>query len=490
MSDIARFFKHSTIYTIGNLFNRIGAFVLLPVYTNYLTVGEYGTIELFYIISSVATGFLAIGIAHATLRFYFDYDDLSDQNASVSTNYIGSFCISIIGISVLALFSGELTERLFETKSLQIGMYLVFATLVFELSSQICLAYIRAIEQSKLFVIISIAKLVIQVVINSYLVIVENAGVIGVLVGNLATVFLGWAILSIYTLKRCGISFHWSKFVPVIKYSYPFLLSTIMALIANNADKFILNHLMTVEALGVYALALKFSMLLEQMIGEPFSKSYGAFRYTIMNRDNAGNLQADIVRYLLIMAVFSGLAISLFVEDLLIIMSKPTFWAAADLVPILMLASIFKLIKYPIATGILFAKKTKYFFYFTSLAAFISPILNFSLISYIGLFGACVSLVIIQALLFFLMNHYSQKYFEVRYDIVKILLIIFPAVATYLMSILFEPSSMVLDATFKLVLLLIYVAIVFKSPAITSEEIEKLQVFIKTKMLRKRIAKK
>ena len=71
MSDIKRFFKHSSIYAIGNILNRIGAFLLLPIYTTYLTVVEYGTLEMFYLVSSVVSGILAIGIAHATLHYAF-----------------------------------------------------------------------------------------------------------------------------------------------------------------------------------------------------------------------------------------------------------------------------------------------------------------------------------------------------------------------------------------------------------------------------------
>ena len=58
--EIGRFFKHSYIYAIGNIINRIGAFLLLPVYTNYLTVGEYGALELFYGVSSVIFGFILL----------------------------------------------------------------------------------------------------------------------------------------------------------------------------------------------------------------------------------------------------------------------------------------------------------------------------------------------------------------------------------------------------------------------------------------------
>ena len=67
-SHLARFFKHSSVYLIGNLVNRLGAFLLLPLYTHYLTVSEYGALELFYAIMGVIFGVLSIGIAHAVIE--------------------------------------------------------------------------------------------------------------------------------------------------------------------------------------------------------------------------------------------------------------------------------------------------------------------------------------------------------------------------------------------------------------------------------------
>ena len=166
--DISRFFKHSYIYAVGNIINRIGAFLLLPVYTNYLTTSEYGAIELFYAVSAVVFGFLSMGIAHATLRFYFEYDELADKHQVVSTNYVSSLIVSIIGVVFVGFWYKEISLLIFSSEEYSIGILFVLATIVFELSSQICLAYVRAIEKSLFFVYIAIAKLLIQVSVNIY----------------------------------------------------------------------------------------------------------------------------------------------------------------------------------------------------------------------------------------------------------------------------------------------------------------------------------
>ena len=481
MSDLSRFFKHSSIYAVGNIVNRLGAFLLLPVYTNYLTVGEYGRLELFYVVMSIASGFLAIGMAHATLRFYFDYEDQNERQASVSTNLIGSFVVTTTGILVLAFFAENISTFVFEDASLKIGIYLIFATLVFELSSQICLAYVRAIEFSIFFVIISLLKLVVQVSVNTYLVIFHDAGIIGVLAGNLCTVILGWLILAIFTIRRCGFNFHWEKFVPILKYCLPFLPATAMGLIYGNASQYYLNYLVSVEALGLFALALKFKMIVDQLIGEPFNSSYGAFRYTIMNNADASELQAKIVKYLLIVAAFSALGIAFFAGDVIHLMSEKDFWQASDLIPIVMISSVLKILTYPVQTGILYAKKTRYFFYFSTIAAIVSVTGNYYLIGLIGLFGACVSLVLTDGVILIITNTVAQRYFRVEYDYNKLATIVVLAVFTYLLSRLYIPEWLVISILLKFFLLGLFCLAVIKMKVISSDEMEQVKIFFAEK---------
>ena len=60
---------------------------------------------------------------------------------------------------------------------------------------------------------------------------------IGVLIGNVTAVALGWAVLAGYAVRHCGLRFEWSKLVPVLKYSFPFFLSTLVGLVSGNVEK-------------------------------------------------------------------------------------------------------------------------------------------------------------------------------------------------------------------------------------------------------------
>ena len=485
MSDIKRFFKHSSIYAIGNIINRIGAFLLLPVYTNYLTVSEYGVIEIFYVISSVVSGFLAIGLAHATLRFYFDYQNEKDRHAVVSTNLIGSFSICTLGSVFVAIAATNIVTHVFHNTVYVTGIYIILITLIFELSSQICLAYIRAMEYSTFFVGVSIVKLIIQISINSYLVIVEGAGVTGVLIGNMITVIVGWAVLSAFTVYKCGIRFHLDKFIPVLKYSFPFLLSTIMALIASNVDKFTLNYMVSIEALGIYALALKFSMIIEQLVGEPFSRSYGAFRYTIMHKDDADKMQASIVKYLFIITIIISLSVSYFAGDILYVMSSEAFWPAASIVPLVIVSSIIKIMIYPEQSGILFSKNTKYIFYFTSVAAVVSVIANIVFIYFFDLVGACLALIITDLTVLIMTHKVSRKYFPVNYEYKAMFMVVIVGMVFFAIPYALPEIGLIQRVLVKICLICVVVYILYKLPILSLDEKLRLYNLIKYRVSKK-----
>lgn len=484
-APLGRFFKHSTIYAFGNVLNRIAALLLLPIYTNYLTVAEYGALELFYVIAAVVTGFLSVGIAHATLRFYFEYDAESDRHSVVTTNLTVSLLITTAGVLLIGQWHEALARYAFGGPEYSRGVLIILATLVLELSSQVSLAYLRAREYSKIFVGIMFFKLLIQLGANTYLVVFLDKGVEGVLTGNLIAVAFGWICLTVFVLSKCGYRFEWSKAVPALKYSFPFLLSTITGLVSSFTDRILINTLLSLQILGIYALALKFSELLESLIGEPFNRSYGAFRFSIMKESNAAEIQARIVRYLLIGLCAIGLGIVYFAEDLLTVMSDPAYWPAVSILPILMVGSLLKALNYSFQTGILYEKKTRHIFQVGLIAAITSVVSNFLLIKWLGLIGACLAQVLTASVTLAVTNRISQRYFRVRYDYRRLVIIAAVTVFFYLLSVALANQQVAMEFFAKILLYAAFMAVMYFSGALHSTEMDWLRSRL-TRLIRRK----
>lgn len=415
-TDVGRFFRHSTIYALGSVINRAGAFLLLPLYTSRLTTGEYGTLELYYVIASVVSGLLSVGIAHATLRFYFDYPEQRERNTLVTTNLFASLLISGCGAGLLLLIAEPLSNLVLGTPGPRWAMPIVLATLVLELSSQVSLAYLRARELSVFFVVLSIAKLVIQCVANVIALTQFNAGVTGILFGNFLAVALGWLILTCYTISKCGLRFEVAKVSPVLRYSLPFLYITVLALFSANLDRLLINSLISIEAVGLYALAQKFAKLIADLIGEPFNRAYGSFRFTIMDQPDAATIQARIFRYAAVALAIVTMGVAYFAVDVIRIMAAAPYLPASILVPPLALAAGLGVLTYVTQTGVLYAKKSEALFRITLIRTVVVAVLAYPVIAGFGLAGIC-ALALLDAVLSLVLTHRaSQHYFTVQYD--------------------------------------------------------------------------
>ena len=75
VAQIKRLGKHSVIYGLGGLIQRIVAVLLLPLYTRYLDPSDYGAIEALVALTAVIFALLRAGIQSSFFRFYFDAED-------------------------------------------------------------------------------------------------------------------------------------------------------------------------------------------------------------------------------------------------------------------------------------------------------------------------------------------------------------------------------------------------------------------------------
>ncbi len=415
-SDIGRLMKHSSIYMIGGMLNRIGVFLLLPVYTSYLTVAEYGTLELFYATASVAAGILSAGLAHATLRFYFEYEDEADRRLVVSTNLVLGTAMGATGAIVIVLFREQLAQTVFGSPAAAAGLAIMATTMVLEMATQICLAFVRAREESTVFLGIVLSRLVVQVAVNTYMVIGLGAGVQGVLSGNCMAVAFGLLVAGSYTVRRCGLRVDLVKARPILSYSLPFVASTLVGVVAANVDRLFIRKLLSFEALGLFALALKFSKLPDQLIGEPFNRAYGSFRFSVMRQENAAPIQARVVRLLLTATLFAALGIQFFAIDVLRWMSAESFRGAAVYLPPLLLAAVLRVVTYPLQTGILVQRETRKLFRINLLKSTLYITSSLLLIRSMGILGVCLAMALTALFTMLATDRVAQRYFPVRYE--------------------------------------------------------------------------
>lgn len=479
MSDFKRLFKHTSIYSVGNIAMRAGAFVLLPLYTHYLTIAEYGILELLYSVSSIISSFLSIGLAHATLRFYFEYDELSDRNAVISSSMITSFIITVPAVLLISIFNRQISNLVFDSPEYVSALNLTYIILVFEMARQIGLSYLRAKEYSISFVVISVAQLIVQVILNIITVAVLHLGIFGILFGNMISVFVGLVICSFITFRECGFRYDWNKMKEIFNYSLPFFFSSISGVILENADRFILKMLLSLDAVGIYALAYKFGLLLKELVVEPFQRSFGAFRFSIMKQSDAKFIQSRTLLYFFAAVAWVGLGLSLLSNEIIYILTAEEYYAAAKYIVIIALAVVISSCGYIFQTGMLYKKKTLWVFYAGLFSDVCGLICSWIFISLWEIWGAVIAFCALNVFRVISTNFLSQKLYPVKYDYNRLFQATFICLCLYSSGYM----AMVLITNFYIVFIIkIFLAVLFpfilaQTGYFTKEEIASASMF-------------
>lgn len=422
--DLKRLFRHGGIYLAGNILNRLGAFVLLPLYTSHLSVAQYGVLELLYTTSAMFSVVFSAGLAHTTLRFFFDYTDKADQHAVVSTNLVVIMLLSTVGALGVHFVAVPLSGLLFDSPDFARAIDICLAIMVLELATEVGFAYLRAREMSLFYVWLSFARLAIQLLFSVYFVARLGMGVEGVLWANLASVILGALAVVGYALSQCGLTVRRALVPTMLRYSLPMAGSGIIGAVLLNVDRLLLKEMLSLDAVGIYALAVKFSLLLGFLVTEPFYRAYGPFRFSIQTQPNAAELQARVMHYLAAGATWVALGIALLMPEVLLFMATPAYEPASLFVGGLLLSGIAGAVGYCFETGLLVHKQTRYLFY-ASCANFVAKVgLSLVLIPVLGIQGAVVAHLAATLLRVAMINRASQRLQPIPYHWQPVMIIL------------------------------------------------------------------
>src|SRR5690606_9087951 len=106
--------KHTLIYAAGTVISRLASFIMLPIYTRFLTPADYGVLELLSMTIDIVGMLTGMSIASSVFRFHARYDDQARKDVILSTACIGMTGLAALAAVLGVLASGPLSSVLLE----------------------------------------------------------------------------------------------------------------------------------------------------------------------------------------------------------------------------------------------------------------------------------------------------------------------------------------------------------------------------------------
>jgi len=475
--------KHSIIYSLGNFMQRIVSLLLLPIYTRYLTPNDYGIKELVALSTDIIVMLLTIAISDAIYRFYFKYENIKDRNEVISSAII---VISIVGLFAIVLlsFSTKLMAHLIlDSAELYYFFLIAFASLWFQSLNNIGYTYLRAEQKSLKFVTLSFCKMVLAILLNICLVCYLKLGVLGILISTLIVSIIMTLVLVAPLSKKIGLHFSANKIKEMLKFGAPLIPSQFGAFIVHLSDRFFIKEYCSIADAGLYSLGYRFGTLPMYFISQPFNQIFQPRRFELYKNDGSEKIFGTIFTYFLGLMVFAGLGVSVLSKDLLMIMSDEKFWSAYKVIPIIVLATTIFSFQYHLDMGILITKKTIYLAYINFSNGILILILNFMLIPKYGVYGAAYATLIAFIYKISLTYYFSSRYYQVHFELIRIIKIFLAAILIYTITIGVVFDSNIISFIVKSAIILLYPGLLLFFNFLSQEEKDKINGFLKPRFI-------
>ena len=419
-------------------------FIMLPVYAFFLRGEGYGIIGMIDVILTVLTLLIGYGISGTLRRFYFQKPTELDQNIFVSTNIVLMFFL-VIAVTIPALFFREQIAQLAFGKN-GMGFYVTLALCSFiaDVTGRNAESYIIILQKSILYTELAIARLVIGLSLNIYLIVHLRLAVLGFLYSGLITAIIFSFVMHGYVLYHVGLHFRNSDAKDILEFSLPLLPGYVAMFFRNNTDRIMLRKYLGLAQLGAFEMLFKFATLIGVLISEPFMKSWDVKRFEICEKPDGPAIMARVFTLQLAVNLFIGLILSLEIPLLLKVLTPKEFWLGGDIALLAVASRIILDSYYQFFFGLLYAKRTFLISIIQFISAGLSVIINWIFIKKYGVLGAVTASCVVNAAQSLIAYYLAQKYYRIPFEWVKVTCMVFTVFILFILINLISIEGTVL----------------------------------------------
>ena len=336
------------LFTLNTVSTKLITFLLVPLYTYFLTAAQYGVTDMSLTVAGLVTPVVTLSIGDATTRYIIDDPDDKERYISVG------FWVTLFGCLIMLLLLPLLGLSIFGGLGNYKWFYLAyFASSAFN-------AYLanvaRGLNQIKLITWASIASSLVSALSAGLLIGLLNWKVEGYFVslifGGLVAIVLylifggSWKYVRIPKKERDR---HFLKMM--LLYSVPLMPNAIFWWVGTSVNRFFITSMLGIGASGLFAAASKIP--------------------NVMNMVSSTFWQAWLASLLL----------------------QKKFYDSWPIIPVLILAFLFNVFAGFYGTVFTASMKTKHLMTSTAAAAIVVVVLTWLLVRIMGLQGAAWAMV-------------------------------------------------------------------------------------------------
>ena len=434
MSNLNRFFKDTIIYGIAAVLPRAINIFLVKLHTSTLEADKYAVNTDYYVYAAYFNALLTYGMETAFFRFF---SKENDKGKIVSTSFVSLLATSLLFLFAMLFFSTDISI-FFGFKNPLFFKLLVW-TITLDTLVVIPYAYLRVANKPIHFTIYKIVNILIFALLNVFFLwfvpyaIKHQISLPNFIVDyynsypKVMHIFVAGTVASATTflllfpiIFKFKINFDVLLLKKMLRYSLPMMVGSLAFVTNENLDKLLLGNLIGKEQMGIYAASYKLGVFMTLYI-MAFRLGAEPFFFNHADKKNAKETYAKILTWFTILGALFMLIVVVFIDLFaVILLGKPEYFEALQIVPIILLANLFLGIYNNLSIWYKLTDKTKYGMYFSVLGAVITITFNIIMIPKIGFMASAWATLITYGFMMVISYIVGKKHYPVPYQLKKV----------------------------------------------------------------------
>ena len=410
MSKASNLAKNTAILAVGKLSSQLIGFVLLPLYTYYLSPSEYGFVDLVVVYITLLVPALTLQLEMASFRYLVDARKSESERNRVISNILHMAIPLVLPWLLLFVVYGLITGFEYTWLILFAGVAMLCSNLTQQMA--------RGLGDNKRFAIasllIGLTTLLGALVFIVYMGLRIDGMLLSVAVANVVAAVYLTVRMKLYKYVKLGVADKQLQ-REILGYSVPLVPNGIAWWVINASDRTIISIMISTAANGIYAVSTKYAAILGSLFGI-FNMSWTEAASLHIDAPDRDKFFSRVANAAVRMFGALGLGLIATVPFIFPFMVSAEFKEAYFYIPVMVIGVFFNVIV-GIYSGIYVAKRLTKQVMNTSLAAAgLNIVLTIGLIPFFGLYAAAGATAI-AFLAMAIFRHYDvRKYVQIRYE--------------------------------------------------------------------------
>ena len=411
MSKYKRLGKNTFFVFLGNAGSKLINFIMLPFYTKWLTVEEYGTSD--NVLVYVGLLFAVVTLSISDSIFIFPKDQEFNRQRQYFSSSLTYSVFLLISTGILLFCIKEILINYNILRSIADNIWYVYFLIIVLFLQTFLQQFSQSINKIKIYTISGILLTFSTAVLSFIL--IPKYGLDGFFIAQIVSYF----IAALYTFIHAGAYRYFSfkaidksRYQEMIKYSIPLIPNAVMWWLVGSLNRPLMEEYLGIYAIGLFAVAYKLPSLIIAL----FSVVMVSWQISVIEehkKEDYEKFYNGVFRLVFVILSLGVIFLSITSKILIGIIAAPKFIEASNYVPILSLSALFCSVSGLVGANFSATRESKYYFYSSLWGAVVAVIFNIILIPLWGLYGAVVTIVL---------SHFVMAISRIKYSwkIVKI----------------------------------------------------------------------